>query len=32
MTPLFGETVLLQSARLYERATDWHTRVPDACC
>jgi len=24
--PLFGETLLLQAARLYERATDWHTR------
>jgi aspartyl-tRNA(Asn)/glutamyl-tRNA(Gln) amidotransferase subunit A len=30
MTPLFGETALLQAARLYERATDWHTRVPPA--
>ncbi len=24
--PLFAETLLLQAARLYERATDWHTR------
>jgi aspartyl-tRNA(Asn)/glutamyl-tRNA(Gln) amidotransferase subunit A len=28
MAPLFGETVLLQAARLYERATEWHTRRP----
>jgi aspartyl-tRNA(Asn)/glutamyl-tRNA(Gln) amidotransferase subunit A len=26
--PLFGEPRLLQAARLYERATDWHTRRP----
>ncbi|MEP0845300.1 MAG: Asp-tRNA(Asn)/Glu-tRNA(Gln) amidotransferase subunit GatA [Phycisphaerae bacterium] len=26
--PHFGETGLLQAARLYERETDWHTRVP----
>jgi aspartyl-tRNA(Asn)/glutamyl-tRNA(Gln) amidotransferase subunit A len=28
MAPLFAEEQLLQAARLYERATDWHTRVP----
>jgi aspartyl-tRNA(Asn)/glutamyl-tRNA(Gln) amidotransferase subunit A len=28
--PLFGETAVLQAGRLYERATDWHTRVPPA--
>jgi len=28
MAPLFGETVLLQAARLYERATEWHTGRP----
>jgi len=26
--PLFGEELLLQVARLYERETDWHTRRP----
>ncbi len=26
--PVFGETRLLQAARLYERATDWHRRTP----
>jgi len=26
--PLFGEKRLLQAARLYEHATDWHTRAP----
>jgi aspartyl-tRNA(Asn)/glutamyl-tRNA(Gln) amidotransferase subunit A len=26
--PVFGETSLLQAARLFERETDWHTRVP----
>jgi aspartyl-tRNA(Asn)/glutamyl-tRNA(Gln) amidotransferase subunit A len=26
--PLFDEARLLQSARLYERETDWHTREP----
>ena len=28
MGPLFGEALLLQAARLYERETDWHTRRP----
>ncbi len=28
MGPVFGETVLLQAARLFERATEWHTRRP----
>lgn len=26
--PLFGESLLLQVARLYERETDWHARRP----
>ncbi len=26
--PAFGEAGLFQAARLYERETDWHTRVP----
>ena len=26
MGPMFGEGVLFQAARLFERATDWHTR------
>ncbi len=26
--PLFGEAALLQTARLHERETDWHTRRP----
>jgi aspartyl-tRNA(Asn)/glutamyl-tRNA(Gln) amidotransferase subunit A len=26
--PLFGEPTLLAAARLYERATEWHTRRP----
>ena len=26
--PVFGETALLQAARLYERETDWYTRRP----
>ncbi len=28
LAPLFGETQLLQTARLYERETDWHARRP----
>lgn len=28
MAPLFGETMILQTARIYERETDWHTRRP----
>jgi aspartyl-tRNA(Asn)/glutamyl-tRNA(Gln) amidotransferase subunit A len=28
MGPVFGETILLQAARLYECQTDWHTRRP----
>ena len=28
LAPLFGETLLLQTARIYERETDWHTRRP----
>ena len=28
IAPPFGEMALLQTARLYERETDWHTRVP----
>lgn len=28
---LFEEARLLQVARLYERATDWHTRTPGVC-
>ncbi|HVJ83396.1 MAG TPA: Asp-tRNA(Asn)/Glu-tRNA(Gln) amidotransferase subunit GatA [Planctomycetia bacterium] len=26
--PAFGETRLLQAGRLYQQATDWHSRVP----
>lgn len=30
--PVFGESVILQAARIYERATEWHTRrAPLAC-
>lgn len=29
LAPVFGETVLLQTARLYERETDWNTRRPN---
>jgi aspartyl-tRNA(Asn)/glutamyl-tRNA(Gln) amidotransferase subunit A len=28
LAPLFAETTLLQTARLYERETDWHLREP----
>jgi aspartyl-tRNA(Asn)/glutamyl-tRNA(Gln) amidotransferase subunit A len=28
LAPLFGETVLLQTARIYEREIDWHTHRP----
>ena len=28
MGPVFGETSLLQTARLFERETDWHTKRP----
>jgi aspartyl-tRNA(Asn)/glutamyl-tRNA(Gln) amidotransferase subunit A len=28
LAPLFGEALLLQAARIYERETDWHTRRP----
>ncbi len=28
MAPVFGETVLLQAARLYERETEWYLRRP----
>jgi aspartyl-tRNA(Asn)/glutamyl-tRNA(Gln) amidotransferase subunit A len=31
MGPAFGETALLQSARLYERETDWTSRRPANC-
>ena len=30
LAPLFGETLLLQTARIFERETDWHTRQPPA--
>ncbi|MFQ5806344.1 MAG: Asp-tRNA(Asn)/Glu-tRNA(Gln) amidotransferase subunit GatA [Phycisphaerae bacterium] len=30
LAPVFGEARLLQTARLYERETDWHTRRPSA--
>jgi aspartyl-tRNA(Asn)/glutamyl-tRNA(Gln) amidotransferase subunit A len=26
--PVFGETAVLQAAKLFERETDWHTRTP----
>lgn len=28
LAPAFGETAMLQAARLYERATQWHARRP----
>lgn len=28
MAPVFGEAQMLQAARVYERATDWHLRRP----
>jgi aspartyl-tRNA(Asn)/glutamyl-tRNA(Gln) amidotransferase subunit A len=28
LAPVFGETRLLQTARIYERETDWHVRRP----
>ncbi|MFN0137502.1 MAG: Asp-tRNA(Asn)/Glu-tRNA(Gln) amidotransferase subunit GatA [Phycisphaerae bacterium] len=31
IAPLFAERSLLQVARLFERETDWHTRVPPGC-
>ena len=30
IAPALGETILLQTARLYELQTDWHTRRPPA--
>jgi aspartyl-tRNA(Asn)/glutamyl-tRNA(Gln) amidotransferase subunit A len=29
MGPAFGEQVVLRAARVYEQATEWHTRKPD---
>jgi aspartyl-tRNA(Asn)/glutamyl-tRNA(Gln) amidotransferase subunit A len=29
LAPAFGEEILLRTARVFEQATDWHTRRPD---